>query len=138
MTALNQKFATTFSEVTDERAACAKELWQQGRRKEAKDLLAKIKADQAIWLTLSSQAQAGVLRLDASISLDSGHDPDRAEQLLSEAMRLCPGPEDDRIRAEHPLEPSQLRRGSPIALADRRTRRGASTGADARCVGPHR
>jgi tetratricopeptide (TPR) repeat protein len=98
-TALNQRLATTFLEVIDERAARAKELWQRGKRQEAKDLLAKIKADSALWLTLSSQARAGVLRIEASISLESGLNPDLAEHLLAEAERLSPGPEDERIRA---------------------------------------
>lgn len=83
--ALNERITIGLSNLTDERVLRAKHLWQAGQRREARDVLAEIKNDQPIWISLAPHAKASALRLEAAIIVDSGGDLDTAIKLLTEA-----------------------------------------------------
>jgi tetratricopeptide (TPR) repeat protein len=97
--ALNERLVSVVADVTDERIIRVKDLWQCGRRTEAKALLDRMKNDQVVWQAFPQETQGSVLRLEASIILEANLDITAAQCLLSEAMRLSPSGEDHRIRA---------------------------------------
>ncbi len=99
LSALNDRLISAVADVTDNRILQVKDMWQRGRRTDARNLLHKMKDDRTIWITFPKEMQASVLRLEASLCLESDCDINSAESLISEATRLAPNQEDNCVRA---------------------------------------
>lgn len=97
--ALTDHLILALTEATDERLSTMRESWRQGRRRDARRILALAKSDQVAWNALPPKVRAGFLRFEGSIILEVEGDPDRAEGLLNEAHALHPSPDDARLRA---------------------------------------
>ena len=72
---------------------------RKGLRGQALREIAAQRANRAAWQVLPSERRAELLRLEASILLNSKDGATRAKQILDEAANLAPAEDDSRLRA---------------------------------------
>jgi len=73
--------------------------WREGRRKEAQEWVASLRADQTRWSSLEPCVKAKVLVFEALLIVQTTDDTSRAQQLADEAHILAPSEKQARLRA---------------------------------------
>ena len=84
-----ERLAKSLSDATLQRVEHLGELWRSGKSKEGFEQLKSIKADTG-WKILSSEARFRVLRLEASLVLNTEHTTEKAKEVIQEAIRDGP------------------------------------------------
>jgi hypothetical protein len=97
--ALTGHLLSALGSASNEKLDTLREKWRQGRRKEVKEILRGVKADQISWLALAPDIQASFLRFEASVTLETDGDIVQAETLLARASALHISREDVRVQA---------------------------------------
>lgn len=98
---LNQinHLASQISKEIEKRFELMLEAWREGRKNETTTWITEIKCDESLWLALSPQIQAKLLRFEAGLELYVRNDISRAEALADEARKLAPSDNEVRLRA---------------------------------------
>ncbi len=94
-----EKLTEHVSTDTEKQLEQMRTIWQEGREEEVIAWLRHAKSNNDVWLILSPQVKAMILRFEASIELDSGSNTARAKQLADEALALAPSDNQARLRA---------------------------------------
>jgi hypothetical protein len=94
-----EKLTKHFSTDTEKQLEGMRANWQEGRENEVIGWLHQTKNTNDVWVMLSPQVKAMILRFEAGIELDSGGNIARAKQLADEALTFLPSDSQARLRA---------------------------------------
>jgi len=97
--AQNEELAAVVVAQTKGQINAIRDAARKGLRGQALREIAAQRANRVAWQVLPCERRAELLRLEASILLNSEDGADRARQILDEAAKLAPAEDDSRLRA---------------------------------------